>query len=70
MFLSRGRTRQHKVVLEEGRVDVSTAGYQGGTQHSTKYGFRVSVPYGLQYVDPLPVATHVISADALEGRLV
>ncbi|XP_059172262.1 uncharacterized protein C19orf44-like [Physella acuta] len=63
----RSRTRQRKVVLEEGQLDISTADNQGGTQHSTKYGFRVSVPYGLQYVDPLPVATHVISADALEA---
>ena len=39
--------------------------HQWGTRHT---GVTVSGPWGLQYTDPAPVATHVISADALESR--
>ena len=26
------------------------------------------MPYGLHFVDPTPIATHVVSADSLEGQ--
>lgn len=26
------------------------------------------IPYGLHFVDPTPIATHVVSADSLEGK--
>jgi hypothetical protein len=27
------------------------------------------VPHGLHFVDPTPIATHVVSADALESKI-
>ncbi|CAL1547157.1 unnamed protein product [Lymnaea stagnalis] len=63
------RKREHKIILEEKHVDISTTDKKGGTHHwnTSEMGFAISGPYGLQYVDPKPVATHVVSADALEA---
>ncbi|KAH9523588.1 hypothetical protein Btru_040406 [Bulinus truncatus] len=61
--------KKHKIILEGQEVDISTVDQRGTTHHwNTKQsGFLISGPYGLQYVDPKPVATHVVSADSLEA---
>lgn len=55
--------------MEEKSVDIATADERGNLHHynTIHTGVTVSPAYGLQYVDPTPVSTHVINADALEG---
>ena len=57
------------MVMEKHEMSVTTGNARGGTHKydTVTTGVRVSQPFGLDYVDPAPVATHVISADALEG---
>ncbi|XP_055885408.1 uncharacterized protein C19orf44-like [Biomphalaria glabrata] len=63
------KRKHHKIILEEQEVDLTSKDQRGDTHHwNTKQsGFLITGPYGLQYVDPKPVATHVVSADALEA---
>jgi len=64
---SRGSRR--RVVLEKHEMSVRAGDARGGTHQfdTVTTGVSVSRPFGLEYVDPAPVATHVISADALEA---
>lgn len=66
------RSKSHKIVLEETQVNVSAADEKGGLHqwNTSHVDVRVSGPYGLQYVDPAPIASRVVSADALEGGLI
>ena len=58
-------------MLEQRDTQVLTGDPRGGMHRwdSRQTGVSVDGPYGLQYTDPAPIATHVISADALEGRI-
>ncbi|XP_005105165.1 uncharacterized protein C19orf44 homolog [Aplysia californica] len=62
--------RRHKIVMEQREVQVTAGDPLAGVAHrwdARQVGVSVSGPYGLQYVDPAPIATHVVSADALEA---
>ncbi|CAG5117754.1 unnamed protein product [Candidula unifasciata] len=63
------RSQDCKVVMEELLVDVSATNVKGSTRrwNTTQTDIHVSAPYGVQYVDPAPVARHVVSSDALQA---
>ncbi|GFN79068.1 hypothetical protein PoB_000557400 [Plakobranchus ocellatus] len=63
------RRKDHTLVVEEKRLNVSARDPSGGLHHwnTSNMDIHISQPLGLQYVDPAPVATHVVSADALEA---
>lgn len=65
----KAKRKERKLVVEEKTLDVSTGDPLGGLHllKASHLGVHVTRPLGLQYVDPAPIATHIVSADALEA---
>lgn len=69
---SRSDLTQHTPRLPQGMISAEVQTPMDGLMYSWNpagVGMSIpSVPYGLHFVDPTPIATHAVSADALEGN--